>query len=82
MRSQSQPQLSYRSPDQDGRRAAKSSAGSQKLDVRLFASPVPPGRRGPKPKKGQPMAKLVTRLPGVLAPLDYAAPLGSSEVAT
>jgi hypothetical protein len=35
-----------------------------RLDARLFAppSPVPPGRRGPKPKKGLPLAKLATRL--------------------
>jgi hypothetical protein len=35
-----------------------------RLDARLFAppAPVPPGRRGPKPKKGQPLAKLATRL--------------------
>jgi hypothetical protein len=35
-----------------------------RLDARLFAppSPVPPGRRGPKPKKGPALAKLATRL--------------------
>jgi hypothetical protein len=35
-----------------------------RLDARLFAFPqaAPPGRRGPKPKKGQALAKLATRV--------------------
>jgi hypothetical protein len=35
-----------------------------RLDARLFAfpQPVPPERRGPKPKKGQALAKLATRV--------------------
>lgn len=35
-----------------------------RLDARLFAfpQPVPPGRRGPKPKKGKALAKLATRV--------------------
>lgn len=35
-----------------------------RLDARLFAfpAPVPAGRRGPKPKKGQALAKLATRI--------------------
>ena len=37
-----------------------------RLEARLFAppSPVPPGRSGPKPLKGQLLAKLATRLEG------------------
>ena len=39
-----------------------------RLDARLFAfpQPVPPGRRGPKPKKGQALAKLATRVQAAL----------------
>ena len=36
----------------------------RRLDARLFAppAPLPPGRRGPKPKQGHALAKLATRL--------------------